>query len=683
MSTDKKNIRIGSRKSPLALAQVDEILSSLSAHGIQFSYELFTQDTLGDLDKKISLIDKNVTDNFFTDTLDQGLLNDHIDIAVHSAKDLPKEIPEGLEIFALTSSLDETDAFVGKKRLADLPSGAKVGTSSLIRKRGILKINPQVQVVDIRGTIAERLKLLETGACDGIVVATCALKRLKIEHEIREILPWETTPLQGQLAIVGRTIDRDFKKMFSTIDARRQYGKVLLVGAGPGDPELITIKATKFLKKADCVFYDYLSHKDLLLYAPQAEKIYVGKRKGNQAMPQADLCRILKQTALAGKTVVRLKGGDPLIFGRGAEEIEYLRAYHITVEVIPGVSSATGLPSSLGIPLTARDISSSVAFLSGYGKEEEETTPQPIKIPDVDTLVFFMGLTKLENIVQACLAAGRKKTLPVMIISQGTTITEDIVAGTLENIQELSAQGNLKPPALIIIGNVVNFRKFDEIHRRESVLYLGTHPEKYKSLGKIIHHPMIEISPIDSESLEWKTILRDLSAYDIILLTSPWAVYHFFDLLAKNKIVVTDSSFAVIGQDTAFELTQKGVSPSVVARDESSSGLLQSLKEVYALSGKKILFPRSSLPNPYLKEELIKHGCQVTELTVYRNTKPSRRELPSVPIHKIFFTSPSTVRNFLADYGKISPEWQILSKGPRTYETLKAAGYSSEMLVFD
>ena len=514
----KIKIKVGTRDSRLALAQVEEVFSLLKAQKISLPFGIIKFKSKGDKDRTIPLSDPRIPDDFFTDTLDEALLKKQIDIAIHSAKDLPQKIREGLNIFALTKSLDETDAFVGKKKLADLTKGAKVGTSSLLRKQSVKEINPKVAVVDVRGNIEERLSLLDKGKFAGLIVATCALKRLKLDHRIIEVLPWEATALQGQLAVVGREDDKNLQAMFASIDVRHQYGQVTLVGAGPGDPELITMKAINALKKADCVFYDYLVHKDLLDYAPLAEKIDVGKRKGEHTLPQEILSRMMRQKAMEEKRVVRLKGGDPLIFGRGADEIKYLQAYHIRVDVIPGISSATGIPSILGIPLTARGISSSVAFLSGHEESERHKDPQPVSIPKVDTIVFLMGLTKLNVIVRSLLKAGWEKNSPMIVISKGTRIDEKIVSGTIATIESLVEAEKLEPPALMIVGEIVKF--WDGQKRQESILYLGTDPEKYKILGQIIHFPMIEISPVTVDSRAATKLLKELEQYHLIILTS-------------------------------------------------------------------------------------------------------------------------------------------------------------------
>jgi len=357
-------VKIASRSSPLALVQIDEIIRELKTLGKSFKFETIKLETAGDTDKLTPLTISR--DDFFTDTIDQALLEGKADIAIHSAKDLPQELHEDLKIFALTKGLDDKDAWAGRVRWKDLPLKARIGTSSALRQKQILELRPDVMIVNIRGTINERLELIKEGKVDGIVVAACALKRLNLESKIKDIFPWEGMPLQGQLAVVGRQKDRELEEIFSVIDVRRRYGKVTLVGAGPGDRELITLKGIKALESADCVFYDYLVDPHLLKYAAGAEHIYAGKRKGEHSLSQDNLSRLLKDKAMSGKRVARLKGGDPLIFGRGADEIQYLRSYHIEVDIIPGISSATGIPSSLGIPLTARGVSSSVAFLSGH-----------------------------------------------------------------------------------------------------------------------------------------------------------------------------------------------------------------------------------------------------------------------------------------------------------------------------
>ncbi len=679
--SNSKIIKTGSRRSRLAVAQVEEIILLLKKSGVCLKHERVTFDSSGDQDKTTPLT-SNPADDFFTDSLDEALLNKKIDIAIHSAKDLPKDLRKGLEVFALTKSLDETDAFVGRSKLSKLKPGSRIGTSSLLRRESIKAINPSVRLVDIRGTINERLNLLSEGKIDGLIVATCALKRLGLMKHIQEILPFAATPLQGQLAVVGRAADFSLKKVLSTIDVRKKYGKVTLVGAGPGDPELITLKGMEALKNADAVFYDYLADSQLLKYAKKAKKIYVGKRKGEDTLPQSELSKLLRQRAEQGQNVVRLKGGDPLIFGRGGEEIEYLRAFHIPVEVIPGVSSATGIPSSLGLPLTARGISSSVAFISGHGEDERNKQAQPISIPKTDTIVFLMGLTKLPLIVESLSKCGWPGETPIVIISKGTRPDEKIISGFLENIEQSASKAHLEPPALIIAGQVVKFWKNNANNDR--ILYLGTNAKKYSGLGNIVHLPLLKIEAVSFSKEEREKLKKELSSYDGIIFTSRFAIESFFEIipaafLKKMKHLI----FATIGEGTARALKSHGIQSTIVAAEETSQGLLKAMVNAVNVKGKKFLFPRSSLPNPYLRDELTKKGAFVKELTVYRNTKPAKADFSFRQIGKVIFTSPSAVKNFLEDYGAIPSDWQIFAKGLVTQAALKSHGYESEVFVYE
>ena len=678
-----QKLHIGSRASRLAVIQVDELRTMIAEACREISVTHETFQSAGDLDKKTSLLN-NKQDDLWTDVLDQAVLDGRIDVAVHSAKDLPDQLHADLMILALTRSPDETDAFVGRESLGKLPAGSRIGTSSGLRRESVARLRPDCELVAVRGTIEERLAQIDAGELDGLIVATVALKRLGLEDRITGIMPWEGFPLQGQLAVVGRRDNRALRRFFEPFDVRREYGEVTLVGAGPGDPDLITLKGMKALRSADCVMYDYLVHKAILEHAPQAEKVYVGKRKGDHTLLQQELCRLIRQQAMAGKKVVRLKGGDPLIFGRGADEIGYLRKYHMRVNVIPGVSSATGIPSRLGMPLTARDYSSSVAFLSAHQAEETSIRNDAIHVPQgVDTLVFLMGLSKLEAIVFAVRGSGRDIATPVAIISRGTRYDETIVTGDLENIVDRARAVNAQPPALIVIGKVVTFYRPER--DRETIVYTGTHPEKYRSMGSLIHLPMIEISPAEITGEQADQLAADFPAYDIILLTSRFAVVHFLELARRRPAMcglLAEKDIVVIGKDTAQALMDADYHPRYVASDETSRGLFRLLTQKYDVQGKRILFPRSNLPNPYLKTELEKLGAHVTQLTVYVNEPTAKAELPAGQVDKIIFTSPSTVNSFLDKYQSIPADWTILSKGPVTQQALREHNYESEMMIY-
>ncbi len=454
------SFKIACRSSPLACCQVDEVIQSLKTKGIAVNYEILKYATAGDKDKTTPLTAS--PDNFFTDAIDQALLNGKADIAVHSAKDLPQNCPEGLEIFALTQCLDNKDAWVGRKSWSQLGPQPQVGTSSLLRQQQILQLRPDVRIVPIRGSIAERLALVKTGQVDGIVVAVCALKRLKLGRQIKDIFPWEGQPLQGQLAVVGRKNDQELRNLFSIIDVRR--AKILL--------------------------------------------------------------------------------------------------------------------------------------------------------------------------------------------------------------------------------------------------HCGTHPEMYNHLGQIIHWPMIDIKPVAFNGPCQKQLLQALEMADIIIFTSGFAVEHFFHVIAKptssviasdgsSSVIASDGSssviaseakqslkerfkdkiFAVIGQQTKRALQKFNIEALIVPQEETAQGLCQAITKHMNVEGRHILLPRSSVPNPFLKEALSTLGAIVTEITVYANTKPAQRPLPDLNITGVIFTSPSTVRNFLIDYATIPEHWHILARGPVTLKVLQDKGY--------
>jgi uroporphyrinogen-III synthase len=302
-----------------------------------------------------------------------------------------------------------------------------------------------------------------------------------------------------------------------------------------------------------------------------------------------------------------------------------------------------------------------------------------VEIPDVDTIVFLMGLTKLDMILESLVQSGWSAETPVLVISRGTCQDEKVVEGNLTTIFEKVELEKLAQPALIIAGPTVKFWDRQQYHRGH-ILYTGTNPEKFRWLGDIAHFPMIKLDPTPLEPAVVKDLMKRLDDCHMILLTSRFSVQYFFQILNDQHYDLNrlkEKDFVVIGKNTAAVLRQYHMEPALVSPVETSAGLLEAMLDQFELKGKKILFPRSSLPNHYLKDGLTKQGAQVDPFTVYHNTKLPKRDLPSEGIDKILFTSPSTVHNFLRDYGTIPGHWKILSKGPYTSQSLREAGYSN------
>ncbi|MCX7918559.1 MAG: uroporphyrinogen-III C-methyltransferase, partial [bacterium] len=361
----------------------------------------------------------------------------------------------------------------------------------------------------------------------------------------------------------------------------KNFGKVYLVGAGPGDPGLITVKGLECIKTADVIIYDYLANPKLLAYArPETELIYVGKKAGEHTLPQEEINALLIKKAHAGKTVCRLKGGDPTVFGRGGEEAEVLVQAGILFEFVPGVTSAIAVPAYAGIPVTHREYTSDFAVITGH----EVPTKGSSSInwahlaTSVGTLIFLMGVGNLPLIVTQLLKHGRPKRTPVAIIRHGTTPKQETIVGTLADIAEKAKQNQFKPPAVIIVGDVVKLR--DKLNWFESnplfgkrILVTRTRSQAsefvrvLESFGaEVIEFPTIEIIPPSN----WRPLdkaIRNLANYDWVIFTSVNGVTYFFQRLAEKNLdsrLFRTARIAAIGPATAEALKEKGLIPDIV-----------------------------------------------------------------------------------------------------------------------
>ncbi len=639
-----KSIRIISRQSALALLQVEEVLRALPP---DIEYEVIKTTSYGDRHKDVSLMDSSVSPDFFTRELDEALINGKADIAIHSAKDLPYPLPQGIRILALTAGGDKSDSLVAHdgQTLATLPAGSKVGTSSAQRKAELLAVRPDLQVVPIRGTIEERIEQLrptptlpvkegeEASAktIDALIVATCALDRLGLRHLATETLPFKTHPLQGNLAVTASADAAEWlKELFLPLDIRRSYGMVTLVGFGPGDPELLTIKGHKALEAADVIYYDDLTNESFLGQF-RAEKVYVGKRSGKHSHHQDDINELLYRSAIEGKEVVRLKGGDPMLFSHGREEIDYLRERMVKVCVVPGISSGNALASLLQIPLTHRGLARSVAMVLGHNS----TT----LTPDADTLLYYMGGSNVACIAEALLKQGREGNTPVALVTNVSLPTQRAVYSTL---QELCYACFKATPVLIIVGEVVRFAAQEH---RQITYDTGTQSAT----------PLITITPtnatVDARGTDW------------IVFTSRYGV-RFFDGVVGNAKV------ASVGPVTSKELEVKGITPDFESPTQSADGLLQYFSNQ---PPQRILLPRSDKGLKALSEGLATMGHKVTDIAVYTNRpNPDAVRLDLSKVDKVVFTSPSTVEAFKTLYGtKIPNHLLLIAKGKTTYEAIQ------------
>lgn len=619
----ERQLRIVSRQSPLALLQVREVMSFFP--GVSYTVSKLT--SYGDRHREVSLMDPSLAQDFFTRELDSALLEGRADIAIHSAKDLPYPLPKGIEVIALTKGGDKSDSLVTRdgKTLSQLPSGSRIGTSSTKRKEELLAIRKDIEVVPVRGSIEERIAQVDSGAIDALIVATCALDRLGLSARASERLPFKTHPLQGNLAVTA-SVDAApwIRELFSSIDIRRGFGTVTLVGFGPGDPELLTIKGEKALSKADVIFYDDLTGS---LDKYSAEKIYVGKRSGKHSHDQEDINELMYRAALEGKDVVRLKGGDPMIFAHGREEIDYLASRLVKVEAVPGVSSAVAASSLTGIPLTHRGLSRSVAFVLGHG--------DTVQTPSADTLVYYMGGSNISNIADALIASGRSEDTAAALVSDVSLPGQKAIFSTLG---ELRYSVYRHTPVILMVGDTVALAAV-----RQKVYHTGSQSDT----------PLIEIHRLD-------TPRPDAKDFDWVVFTSRYGVKYYERSLEGVKV-------ATVGPVTSAAL---GFKPDFESPTRSAEGLLDFFRGKWP---SRILLPRSEIGLKSFSDGLRAEGHTVIDLPVYSNTpvaNPVKVKLEEYD--KVEFTSPSTVEAFKKLYGNNIPDQLLLTaKGKTTYGKLK------------
>jgi len=483
-------------------------------------------------------------------------------------------------------------------------------------------------------------------------------------------------------------------------------GKVYLVGAGPGDPGLITVKGLECLKKADVIIYDRLLDGRLLdSAASAAERIYVGKAAGEHTRPQAEINQLLVAKTKEGKTVVRLKGGDPFVLGRGGEEAEFLVQNSIPFEVVPGITSAIAVPAYAGIPVTHRGLASSFAVVTGHedpGKEESSINWKKLAT-GVDTLIFLMGMNNLPEIVSRLIEFGRPLDTPVAVIKEGTRPEQETVVGSLKDIAAKVRDKNLTPPAIIVVGEVVKLRDklrwFDSrpLSGKRILVTRARHQASALSQqlaergAAPVELPSIDIQPIP-DSTELDKAVSNLKRYHWIIFTSVNGVAAFWQRLHNLNLdsrALCERQIGAIGPATAEALASRGVTPDYVPEIYTTEGILAGLA-YRDIVGQRFLLPRADKADKALVQGISNLGAEVHEVTAYHTLPASesveraRQRLISGEIDVITFTSSSTVINLVAAFqGEARPinQVKIACIGPKTAEAASRAGLKVDILA--
>jgi uroporphyrinogen III methyltransferase/synthase len=478
-------------------------------------------------------------------------------------------------------------------------------------------------------------------------------------------------------------------------------GIVYLVGSGPGDPKLISVKGVECLKEADVVVYDRLASQRILDYArPSAKMAYVGKKASEHFLEQDQINKLLADEAKKGKIVVRLKGGDPFIFGRGGEEALFLTENDIPFEIVPGISSAYSVPAYAGIPVTHRGVTSTVAFITGHEDPTKEST-------DIDwekistgagTLVFLMGVNNLSKIVAQLLKYGRDKNTPVALIRWGTLPGQEVITGTLSDIVDVAKTKDFKPPAVIVVGDVIRLREqlawFEKkplFGMRILVTRSRNQASDLVSLlekkgAQPIEFPTIKIEPPQSfEQLD--AAINGLNKYQWAVFTSANGVDFFFDrlqALGKDLRELKGIKMAAIGPATAKRLAGLQLLIDYVPDEYRAEAVIDGFKKV-GVAGLNILIPRAEVAREILPEQLREMGATVDVATAYRTVSDDSKVdeikgmLTGKEIDIVTFTSSSTAKNFVnllaeLDLPKLLENVRIACIGPITANTVRKLG---------
>ena len=778
----KNIIKIGTRKSKLALTQTDIVKDKIKQAFPELEVEIVKIDTKGD-----QILDKSLTSfggkGVFTAELEAELLSGQIDIAVHSAKDMPMDFPEGLGIGAVLDRADVRDTFVTTtgKTLEELEPGSIVGTSSLRRELLIKEINPYVNIKLLRGNVQTRLSKLRDGQYDGIILAAAGIERLGYEKEeglyYQYLDPDVFLPAAGQgiLSVESRTEDAEMeeilaaihsekaecllmaeraflktiggscnapaaalcreengefsmramyvkdgihsKKTYMTVSAKDTVegknkveiatelgisvahevnkGMVYLVGAGPGDEDLMTRKGLKLLREADVVVYDNLASSSLLNEVrDDAELIYAGKRSSNHHLKQYETNELLVKLALEGKNVVRLKGGDPYIFGRGGEEGQELREAGVDFEVVPGISSSYSVPAYCGIPVTHRDFASSFHVITGHEgnhKNGVSVLNYETLAKEEGTLIFLMGLKNLPNIVTSLIENGKDPATPVGVLQEGTTARQRVATGTLADIVEVVEREGIRTPAITVVGDVVSLRQVLDWYGHKplsgkSVLVTGTTSmvDRLSPILKEEGAEAISFSLIRTERMrlpELDLALKEIDKYNWIVFTSANGVECFFEEMQEIRKDIRDLAhirFAVIGDGTRKALEDHGIFCDFIPTAYSSKDMAEAMIP-HIGKDESVLLLRAQEANRVLPDALEEAGISHTCISLYHTVKDERKaeELNRLikMVDYVTFASSSAVRAFVSMVDNLDDvKGKYISIGPVTTKTAEENG---------
>ncbi len=653
--TQKTSLRILSRSSHLARLQVDEALPFLKQALPNVDFSVESMKTIGDRDLKTPLTDAAVPTDFFSRDLDQMQLGGEADIVVHSAKDLPNPITEGLTIAAMLPAQDTRDSLVIREGI-DLKQGGVIGTSSPVREAAMRKIYPDTSFKSIRGDIGQRLAQLDAGEYDAVIIAGCALQRLGLEDRITEWLDYETTPLQGRLAITVKTERTDLIDALRKIDVRQNAGLVAMVGC-PADARMLGGLAHSLIQAADLILHDRLIPEEVRkLLGDRGE--YVGKKGHSHSTTQPHIHRRILHEAEKGKLVLRLHGGEPGILGHLGETLDYCRDWGLRTEVVPGVSAALVTAARGQCSLTHRTEGRSITFLSGH-KGLMDHEPAALS-PQHGNLAIYMGVRDIALSQKRLLEAGWDIKTPVTAGLHLGTPQEKLIRSTLEKIHTEP----LESPAVLLVG--------PRSHNPCYTLFTGTDPAKFLKHGPLLHFPMIELQPRPLQ--ERIDILQaGLAKWQGLIFPSSPAVKWVMEALLQFSDVraLAGKKILAVGPLTAKTLAEYGIKADAVPEGFGGAAALASHPDL--TPGVYGYLCSSASPVADRKKAFAGTGIELDSQVYYENANTPHETLPELDFQRVLFTSSSTVRAYFKKFPEektVNRDW--LAVGTSTRKALES-----------
>lgn len=683
MTHSSRVFRVGTRPSKLAGIQAQDALTRLHAWWPAAAFELIRVSSPGDRDRQTDL--RESPPDFFTRDLDEAVRRGDIDFAIHSAKDLPDPVADDLDWFWLPWRADPRDALVLRAGASanDLPPDAVIGVSSARRADYCRRRFPAARQRPIRGDIEARLRLLDDGEFDAIVLAGAALERLELLHRVTEWIPEsQLTPPDGQgaLAITYRIGDPRLNLLRSLF-----VRAVRFVGAGAGNVEHCTLGGRRALEEADVCLHDTLMDQRVLaLLPPAAMRRDVGKRCGDHEAPQSEITRSIADEARRGRRVVRLKGGDPGVFGRLAEETDELDRLDLPYDVLPGVSSLVAATTGTGLLLTRRGVSRGFCVLTPRGAGgalEPLDAAARARLP----IVCFMALKVADEVARGLLTEGLSPDTPAAVVCDAGGEQERVIRTTLAGLAAAAASAPAGAAGLLIVGDVCRYGRECRRGALRGLRVLLTCSEALMDRaamavtdfgGMPIRRPAIKLVA-RADAVE---TVRTVDRYDWVTLTSPSAVSCFVECARRAALDLRRvPRLMVCGAGTSDALRREGFTADAVTADSfGSDGMLETARRCLR-RGDRVLRLRSEKAGTGLAEALQAFGATVTDCVLYDNQFIRYVSLPE--FGAVFFASASAVESFMTQWsGDPLKRSVVLAIGQPTAAALRRAGRAPDVI---